>query len=147
MTNVTSINRFFSSCTNFNRDLNSWNVSSVNNIENIFFNCSSFNGNINNWDVSNVTTFQNSFNGSSVNQNLGAWNILKATNLVFTFASTPLSTANYDAILIGWNNQSPFRALSAGFGTAKYTLGGAAAAARASLISTYGWTITDGGGI
>ena len=33
------------------------------------------------------------------------------------------------------------------FGGSRYTLGGAAAAARASLISVYGWTIIDGGGI
>ena len=63
------------------------------------------------------------------------------------------STVNYDALLIGWNNNKLVGAngvanwrtdLRPNFGGAKYTSGGAAATARAALV-TYGWTITDGG--
>jgi len=35
--------------------------------------------------------------------------------------------------------------MSVHFGNSQYTAGGAAEAARTSLINTYGWTITDGG--
>jgi hypothetical protein len=147
MSNCINISRFFQRCSSFNRNLNNWDVSKVVSLENIFSECPSFNGDVTNWNTQNVLNFQQTFNLSSLNQNLSSWNILKATNLSFVLGSTPLSTANYDAILIGWNNQAPFRTLSAGFGNAKYTLGGAAEAARVSLISTSGWTITDGGGI
>jgi len=58
-----------------------------------------------------------------------------------------LSTVNYDALLIGWEAQAPTTGHSISFGYSKYTLGSTAEAARTSLISTYGWTITDGGGI
>ena len=57
-----------------------------------------------------------------------------------------LSTLNYDAILISWESQAPTKTVAINFGTTKYTKAPhLAAAAHASLISTYGWTITDGG--
>jgi len=58
-----------------------------------------------------------------------------------------LSTANYDALLIGWStispNETPLKpnVVFSG-GTSKYCNG---ASARSSIISTYGWTITDAG--
>jgi len=56
-----------------------------------------------------------------------------------------ISTANYDALLIGWEGQSVVDGLSPHFGGSEYTSGGAAATARAALIADHGWTITDGG--
>jgi hypothetical protein len=56
-----------------------------------------------------------------------------------------MSTARYDALLINWDAQNPFNGMSPNFGGSTYTGGGVAAAARANLISTDGWTITDGG--
>ena len=58
-----------------------------------------------------------------------------------------MSTANYDATLISWAAQTLQNNVTFDFGSAQYTLGGAAEAARNTLINTYGWTITDGGGI
>ena len=60
-------------------------------------------------------------------------------------SSVTLPTARYDALLINWDAQDPFDGMSAHFGYSQYTAGGAAAAARANLISTDGWTISDGG--
>lgn len=101
------------------------------------------------------------FYGSSpFNQPLSSWNLagLNINSALDNFmglktGSGVYSTANYDALLIGWNNNK--LAVSNGvanwrtdlrpnFGGAKYTAGGAAATARAALV-TYGWTITDGG--
>ena len=55
-----------------------------------------------------------------------------------------MSQANYDALLIAWAAQSvqtgvPF------ITPAQYTAGGAAEAARNTLVNTYSWTISDGG--
>jgi surface protein len=139
-----------------------------------FANCSSFNGNISNWDVSNVSTFSSMFNGASIfNQQIGLWNVSNSTNMtdmlnnadafnqdisqwdikkVASFIrflqNTPgLSTTNYDLLLVAWESQVPKTGINISFGGSKYTLLSAAATARASLIATYGWTITDGGGI
>tara|TARA_R110000823_G_scaffold293104_2_gene411913 strand:+ start:1214 stop:1654 length:441 start_codon:yes stop_codon:yes gene_type:complete len=59
--------------------------------------------------------------------------------------STTMPTARYDDILIKWDAQDPFNGIAADFGNSTYTGGGTAAAARANLISTDGWTISDGG--
>jgi hypothetical protein len=63
------------------------------------------------------------------------------------FLDIQLSTANYDALLIGWSTISPNEVplkpnVVFSGGNSKYCNG---ATARASIISTYGWTITSGG--
>jgi len=69
------------------------------------------------------------------------------TYMTDMFTGAQLSTANYDATLIGWAtiepNETPLKpnVIFSG-GNSKYCNG---ATARASIISTYGWTITDGG--
>jgi len=56
-----------------------------------------------------------------------------------------LSTANYDALLIAWDAQGAMSfSGTANFGGSRYTSGGAAEAARTSLISKWGGII-DGG--
>ena len=45
----------FDCATAFNRDLSSWNVSTVTSMNAMFYNARSFNGNISSWDVSAVT--------------------------------------------------------------------------------------------
>ena len=61
-----------------------------------------------------------------------------------------MSTEDYDALLQAWEAQTPNNNVTIHFNAAKYTAGGAAAAARTSLTTAvgsggYGWTITDGG--
>ena len=41
---------------NFNENINDWDVSNVTNMEYMFYYCKNFNQPLNNWDVSNVTT-------------------------------------------------------------------------------------------
>jgi hypothetical protein len=63
------------------------------------------------------------------------------------FDGTQLSTANYDATLIGWatigTNETPLQpnVIFSG-GNSNYCNG---ESARDSIIQTYGWTITDAG--
>jgi surface protein len=133
--NVTTMRNMFRQC-NFNQPIDSWNVSKVTNMENIFYFAPLFNQPLTNWNLAglNINSALDNFMGGKTGSN-------------------SYSTANYDALLIGWNNNKLLAAngvanwrtdLRPNFGGAKYTAGGAAATARAALVS-YGWTITDGG--
>ena len=145
----------FNNATAFNQPLNNWDISGVTSLalQSMFNGASSFNGDISNWNTSNISSFFGMFNGASAfNQNLSAWDITALTtvpNSGFQFLRTAtLSTVNYDAILISWAAQTPItNGILFDFGNSQYTLGGAAESARNTLINTYGWTITDGGGI
>jgi surface protein len=87
------------------------------------------------------------FGSTSFNQPIGNWNVSNVTNMPGMFDGVELSTANYDDLLIGWAsitpNETPLKqnVVFSG-GNSKYCNG---ASARTSLISTYGWSITDGG--
>jgi surface protein len=109
---------------------------------------------INNWDVRRVTGATDMFNNQiGFNQPIGNWNIsgvtaFSSTGLTsgFMFGKTfnDYSTANYDALLIGWatRNVRPNQLLN--MGTIKYT--SAAVSARNTLTSApNNWTIIDGG--
>jgi hypothetical protein len=71
---------------------------------------------------------------------------LNSTNDLDNFIRTGrMTTAQYDALLVKWDAQSVLSNLSPNFGASQYTAGSAAATARANLISSDGWTISDGG--
>jgi len=59
------------------------------------------------------------------------------------YQATSFSSNNYDAFLVGMSNRSSLKTGVKLSASAKYS--SIAAAARSKLISTYGWTITDGG--
>jgi hypothetical protein len=124
ISNVTTLQDAFAGTQNFNQDISAWVTSSLSNLRNCFNNCDNFDQNLGNWDITNVTDFRD----------------------MMKYA-TGLSTANYDSTLIGWANQNVQSNESIDFGGSQYTLGGPAEAARNTLINTYGWTITDGGGM
>ena len=154
-----------------NQDCNSWNVSQANSF-NGFFESTPFNKSLSNWDTSSTVGTSNMFGSNTAfNQDISMWNISKVTNIIGMFSGATafdkslaswdvtsfsgnqllffgngsgLSTANYDDTLIGWATQNVKTGVSINFGTSKYTAGGEAAAARATLV-TKGWTITDGG--
>jgi len=122
LSSVTNMQSMFSGASSFNQDLSSWDVSSVTNMPYMFYNATAFNQDISNWDVSGVTSMINMFNGVT------------------------LSTANYNALLIGWDALTTLQS-SVTFkgGNSQYTCGSAAETARNNITSTYGWLITDGG--
>jgi hypothetical protein len=78
---------------------------------------------------------------------LDTWNIEKITSFAGFMYGSSTTTVEYDKLLIAWDGQDAVNSLAVNFGTSKYTLGSAAATARASLIANDLWTITDGGGI
>jgi surface protein len=138
----------------FNQNISNWNTSKVTNMISMFRRQPNFNQNIGIWDVSKVTNMTAMLlNTTNFNQNLGNWNISLVTSFnsttdpAITFADgIGLSTANYDALLIGWASRPVQPNLAINFGTIKYS--SAAVAARAILTSApNNWTIVDGGEI
>ena len=130
---VTSTFALFSQCVNFNENIGSWDTSSVTNMTSMLRNNDSFDRNISSWDINQVSAFAN-----------------------FMTDATGLSTANYDALLIGWEsnlqslypNGSGYTAtININFGGSQFTSGGAGNTAKNSLVTNFGWTITDGGGV
>ena len=145
VSSVTTMGEMFYN-TPFNQDIGSWGVSSVTNMYRMFRD-SSFNKDISSWDVSSVTTMSEMFRDSSFNQDIGSWDVSSVTNMNFMFTNAPLSTINYDSLLVGWESLMVQNNVIFVANIANYTLGSAAETARAALISDHNWTITDGGGI
>jgi surface protein len=148
VSSVTNMTNMFYLATSFNQPIGSWDVSSVTEMIAMFWIAPSFNQPIGSWDVSSVTDMLGMFGGAtSFNQNISSWNVSNVTNMDSMFASAGISTANYDALLIGWSTISPNEVplkpnVVFSGGNSKYCNG---TTARASIISTYGWTITDAG--
>jgi len=166
-TNMTSM---FNNAVAFNQSLNSWNVSSVTNMTNMFLNAAAFNGNITSWTPTSVNSMAAMFSSADVfNQNIGSWDVSSATNMNTMFSNTgafdqdigswdvsgvtnmtnmflnvTLSTTNYDSLLIGWEALTLQNGVSFNGGGSQFSAG-AAATARADIISNFSWTIVDGG--
>jgi len=155
LTNVTNMGSMFRNARLFNGDISSWDVSSVTAMNQLFRQAVSFNQDLNNWDVSSVTSMSSMFyDASSFDQDLSNWDITSVTNFNNFHRNLTISTSNYDAILIGWeatlqaafpNGSGYTPNTSINFGSSQYTGGGAAATARASLVTNFGWSIVDGG--
>lgn len=105
----------------------------------------SYNEDLSGWDTSGFTSMASMFNGcSSFDQSLASWNISSCTTMSQMIQNSGMSTANYDATLIGWAAQAPNIQSDVVFTLGpKYT--SAAQSARDLLTGTYNWTISDGG--
>jgi len=140
---VTDMSVMFTGADSFNQDISKWDVSKVTNMSGMFNNAIDFNQNIGEWDVSQVTDMSFMFTGAdSFNQDISAWNVSKVTDMSVMFNASGISTDNYDNILIGWSQQALQSDVQFGAGDINFCNG---AAARQSILETYGWTITDGG--
>jgi surface protein len=148
VSNVSDMNSMFYQATSFNQPIGSWDVSKVTSMAQMFSLTNSFNQPIGSWNVSKVTYMGNMFfNALAFNQPLGSWNISNVTNMSYMFSGNSLSKANYDSLLIGWSTiifpETPLKTfVPFSAGNSKYCKGDSA---RASIINTYGWNITDGG--
>ena len=105
-----------------------------------------FTGGLSGWDMSNTTSCQMlCYLDSAYNEDISGWDVSNITTFFFAFTGTAMSVANYDALLIAWSAQTVQSGVT--FSTsAQYTAGGAAAAARTTLVGK-GWTIVDGGSV
>jgi surface protein len=143
--NVSNMIYMFYYATSFNQNIGSWNVSNVTNMDYMFRNATSFNQNIDSWNVGNVTNMASMFNGAtSFNQNIGNWNVGNVTSMSNMFLNVTLSTANYDALLIGWSALTLKPNVNFNGGNSKYSCD--AISARAILTGApNNWIIADGG--
>ena len=127
----------------FNGNLSAWDVSNVTNMEDMFSYAASFNGDLSVWDVSKVTHMDRMFPGTtSFNGNLSEWDVSKVTNMNDMFENSGLSTENYDKLLLGWSELTLQQGVIFESEGINFCNG---AAARQSIIDTYGWIITDAG--
>jgi surface protein len=149
---VNTMNQMFYGCTLFNGNISSWQTISVTDMLGMFRLASNFNQNIGAWDTADVTTMRGMFYGAtSFNQNIGNWNISNVNAVQTGFINfmglktfSNYSTANYDALLIGWASRPVQPNQSISFGTIKRTIAGTAA--RLVLTGPPNlWTIVDGG--
>jgi len=168
--NVTSMNIMFQNAKAFNQNLNGWDVSKVTNMQFMFTEASAFNGNVSNWNVGKVTDMKFMFSrANSFNQNLENWNVSAVTTMEGMF----LSAIMFNSSLSKWNVRKvrtmDFMLLDArSFSSPNYTafLDGimirsqfydpqgvvlhasskyCSSVARNYLISSFNWTIFDGG--
>ncbi|SNR16245.1 BspA family leucine-rich repeat surface protein [Tenacibaculum jejuense] len=140
---VTSMWAMFSNATAFNQDIGGWNTSEVTKMNEMFSNAEAFNQDIGNWDTSKVTRMHRMFQrATSFDQDISNWDIGQVTTLNGMFNSAKLSTANYDALLKGWNAQTVQPNLNFDGGNSTYCM---AVTERANMIASDMWVITDGG--
>jgi len=141
---ATSLNSMMRGCVAFNSSF-SINCPIVTNIDYLFYGATVFN-HVVNIGTPPITTMNSSFaNATNFDQDISGLNFSAVSiinNLMLGKTYLNYSTANYDALLIklaatGMNGRT------LGMGTIRYTA--AASAARTTLTSTKGWTISDGG--
>ena len=164
VSNVTNFEGIFQNCFNLEtlEGINNWQIGDlgIDGFKSAFNSCRKLTSTMEDWDVTNIRNVSYMFDNAYLYDNtFGKWNItgdLLVSNRLGGLRVKYLSTPNYDDTLIKWENQLQIafpngvgytNTQNINFGNAQYTMGGAAEAARNTLINTYGWTITDGGGI
>ena len=148
---VTNMSYMFFDADAFNQDISDWTVSIVENMSDMFSYSAVFNKPLNGWNVSSVTNMARMFkNTPNFDQDLSSWNVSNVTDMTEMFDGITLSTANYDALLIGWAGQSVQNAVTFSGGSSMYSTGRATTARDfldppLKASRAFDWTITDGG--
>jgi hypothetical protein len=141
--------------------ISNWNTQTVTTVSEMFRAFRTADVNLNNWNTSslqdaNRMVFGNPYNPPAMDQSFSNWDMTSFTGTFGNwqeYYSRPdwdgeISTANYNATLIGWGAQAAN--VNSGvilqMGKSKYTGGGAAEAGRTALINA-GWIINDGGAV
>jgi len=97
-------------------------------------------------DLSRVTDMSQMFLGASkVDLDVSDWNVSNVTDMTEMFKDANLSTSNYNALLNSWSQKSLQDNVVFDAGNTEYYID--FEADRQSIIDTFGWTISDGGGV
>lgn len=124
-----------------------WDVSNVSNFKAFARDAINFNDDIGNWNVSSATNMESAFQNTSLDQDLSNWDIRNVNTFKDFLTGGQLSTDNYDNLLSGWTSLPILQNnVTADFGNSQYTISKSSGYIDI-LTGTYGWTITDGGGI
>lgn len=100
---VTSMIGMFAFATNFNSDLNNWDVSNVRNFIGVFFQASDFNGNISDWNVSSANDMRQMFDGAtSFNRDLNNWSVFNVIDMSAMFRDA----TSFNGNISNWNTTS-----------------------------------------
>ena len=141
--NIQNMSLLFLSATSFNQDINTWDTGQVTNMQGMF-GASEFNQFIGDWDVSQVTNMSGMFEDDEFfDQSLANWNVTSVTTMETMFLDAGISTANYDATLIGWAG-IPILQPNVIFDMPGTTFC-EGAAARQAIIDNFSWVINDFG--
>lgn len=142
---VTDMSFMFVNAGSFNQNIGNWDTSMVVDMSYMFANARIFNQDIGNWNTNNVTKLKGTFAlANNFNQNLGAWNVENVIDFENLFMGVSLSSANYDGLLLGWKDQNLINGATLNVGNSiccDYN----AQIARDLIISTFNWTLIDGG--
>jgi hypothetical protein len=139
----------FSYASSFDQSLSSWVTSSVTDMSFMFTGASSFDQSLSSWVTSSVTNMDSMFDdASSFNQSLSSWNVSLVTSMENMLDNSALSTANYDATLVGWESrpvQSGVKLGAIGLSVSPSTSAGSRSR---ELLTTdpNGWNICDSSG-
>ena len=140
---VTSMQLMFDVAISFNQDIGRWNVAEVLDMDAMFAFATSFNQDLSTWNVSKVTTMRSMFDDAfAFDQNLGSWDMSAVTDVTRMLDNSGMSTTSYDQTLVGWSSQTLQSGLSLDATGVAYCAG---ETARDNIITTYSWTINDGG--
>ncbi|RYZ60491.1 MAG: BspA family leucine-rich repeat surface protein [Proteobacteria bacterium] len=170
VSNVKTMDHMFERANSFNRDLSNWNTSSLTNVSSMFAFNSAFNGSIAGWDVSHVTDFSNLFfyagafnsslatwnvsegrnmynmfiNATAFNQDISDWNVSSVRYMNNFLYGSAFSTSHYESLLTKWSSLPLQHGVDFSVGSVQYS-SAAAIAGRDTLVSSFGWTVHDGG--
>ena len=103
-----------------------------------------------NFNTGSVTSMESCFRNSTglTVTGLDTWDVTSLNiGLSFMNGCTPMSVADYDAVLVAWEAQAVNNSVNIHFGGCQYTSGSAADTARTALATDHLWTITDGGSV
>ena len=142
MGKVTSMMCAFRNARAFNQNIGNWNVSKVGTMFEMFRDAKAFNQDIGNWDVGKV---QIMFQGATAfEQDISRWNVSNVGSFGSFLKDTRLPTDIYNQLLIQWSRLPLKSGVVFDGGGSTYD-DGLPAERKQHIISTFGWTFTDGG--
>ena len=142
---VTDMRSMFSGAALANPNTSGWDTSAVTDMRYMFGGATSANPDTSGWNTAAVTSMNFMFaSATSFDQDLGSWDVTALTGATSMFDGVTLSTANYESLLTGWDAQALQANVTFSGGNSSYC-SASAVAARANMIASDLWTITDAG--